>query len=106
MPTHNVDGQAIVPLTEEQKYLFDARGWLLIPGVLSEAEVEEMRAYALHLLDDPDSLTEHERSFAAPTSPTTCRATSITDKIWATASWPAEWFAENRLHRSSTLPLL
>ena len=65
MPTHNADGQAVVPLTEEQKYLFDARGWLLIPGVLSEDEVEEMRAFALRLHSDPESLTEHERSFVA-----------------------------------------
>ena len=62
MPTHNADGQAVVPLTEEQKYLFDARGWLLISSVLSEAEVKEMRAYALRLHDDPESLPEHERS--------------------------------------------
>ena len=65
MPTHNADGQAVVTLTEEQKYLFDARGWLLIPGVLSEDEVEEMRAYALRLHSDPESLPEHERSFVA-----------------------------------------
>ena len=65
MPTHNADGQAVVPLTEEQKYLFDARGWLLIPGVLSEDEVEEMRAFALRLHSDPESLPEHERSFVA-----------------------------------------
>ena len=56
--------QAVVPLTEEQKYLFDARGWLLILGVLSEDEVEEMRAFVLRF-SDPESLPEHERSFVA-----------------------------------------
>ena len=66
MPTHNADGQAVVPLTEEQKYLFSARGWLLISSVLSEDEVEEMRAYALRLHDDPESLPEHEYSFRGP----------------------------------------
>ena len=65
MPTHNADGRAVVPLTEEQKYLFDARGWLFIPGILNKVEVEEMRAYALRLHDNPESLPEHGRSFVA-----------------------------------------
>ena len=65
MPTHNADGRAVVPLTEEQKYLFDARGWLFIPGILNKVEVEEMRAYALRLHDNPASLPEHGRSFVA-----------------------------------------
>ena len=29
----NADGKPIVPLTQEQKYLFDKNGWLLVPGV-------------------------------------------------------------------------
>ena len=38
----NADGKPVVPLTQEQKYLFDKNGWLLVPGVLTESEIEEM----------------------------------------------------------------
>ena len=30
LPTKNADGEPIVELTDEQKYLFDTRGWLLV----------------------------------------------------------------------------
>ena len=35
---------APVPMTPEQKFFFDLRGWILIPSVLSEPEIEEMKA--------------------------------------------------------------
>ena len=41
----NADGAPVVPLTQEQKYLFDKNGWLLIPGVLTTSEIEEMRDF-------------------------------------------------------------
>ena len=56
---------ASVPMTPEQKFFFDLRGWILLPSVLSESEIEEMKAevYAgarqsyqgalQHLLDHP-----------------------------------------------------
>ena len=43
LPAHNADGEPVVELTDEQKYLFDVRGWLLVPGVLSDDEIEAMR---------------------------------------------------------------
>ena len=36
--------QPPVPMTDEQKFFFDLRGWLVLPAVLSEAELEAMRA--------------------------------------------------------------
>ena len=33
-----------VPMTDEQKFFFDLRGWLVLPSVLSGAELEAMRA--------------------------------------------------------------
>ena len=33
-----------VPMTPEQKFFFDLRGWILLPAVLSETEIEEMKA--------------------------------------------------------------
>ena len=65
LPQTNADGRPIIPLTAEQKYLFDARGWLLIPGVLSDSEVAEMRDYALRVHNEPASLPERERAFVA-----------------------------------------
>ena len=34
---------APVPMTEEQKFFFDLQGWILLPSVLSEAEIEAMK---------------------------------------------------------------
>ena len=62
LPKANSDGEAVVPPTDEQKYLFDKDGWLLMPGVLSEAECAEMRAFCLQLHQDPESIPEPERS--------------------------------------------
>ena len=35
---------APVPMTPEQKFFFDLRGWILLPSVLSETEIEAMKA--------------------------------------------------------------
>ena len=62
LPRVNADGKDVVPLTDEQKYLFDKDGWLLMPGVLSEAECADMRAFCEQLHHDPESIPESERS--------------------------------------------
>ena len=35
---------APVPTTDEQRFFFDLRGWILLPSVLTEGEIEEMKA--------------------------------------------------------------
>ena len=65
LPTSNGDGKPVIELSDEQKYLFDARGWLLCPGVLDADTVEAMRDYALQVRDTPESLPEHERCYVA-----------------------------------------
>lgn len=60
--TLNADGLPAVELTEEQKYIFDTKGWLSIPGVLGESDVEEMRDFAYQMARDKESIPEHERS--------------------------------------------
>ena len=57
----NADGLPVVLPTEKQKYDFDRKGWLLIPGVLSKDECDKMRAFAERLAKDPESIPEHER---------------------------------------------
>ncbi len=35
---------APIPVTPEQKFFFDLRGWILLPSILSDSEIEEMKA--------------------------------------------------------------
>ncbi len=43
MSKETVNG-APVPMTEEQRFFFDLRGWILLPSILSDSEIEEMKA--------------------------------------------------------------
>ena len=61
-PQTNADDRPIIELTQEQKYTFDAKGWLLIPNALTENEVSETRDFCLQLRHNPESIPEHERS--------------------------------------------
>ena len=47
------DGTPVVAPTQEQKYLFDMRGWLLVPGVLSD-ELAEMQEFGYKLRHEPE----------------------------------------------------
>ena len=58
----NGDNLPVVQLTEEQKFTFDSQGWLCIPGVLEEAELEPMREFCHRLKDDAKSLPPHQRT--------------------------------------------
>ena len=66
--TTDSEGAPVTPLTQEQKYVFDTRGWLLIPGVLSEDEAGEMREGITRIHRDSNSVPEHEGTpLAGPT---------------------------------------
>ena len=45
VPTTNADGKPAIEFTEEQKYIFDTRGWIAIPDVLTHDEIVEMRDF-------------------------------------------------------------
>ena len=62
LPRTNTAGKPVIDPTPEQRYLFDTQGWLLIPGLLSEGEVEEMRDFCYRLHQEPESLPEPQRS--------------------------------------------
>ena len=62
LPRTNAAGKPVIDPTPEQRYLFDTQGWLLIPGLLSEDEIEEMRAFCYRLHQEPESLPEPQRS--------------------------------------------
>ena len=56
LPSMNADNSPIIALSQEQKYIFDMRGWLLMPGVLGAEELEDMRQFCQRLQDDPESM--------------------------------------------------
>jgi hypothetical protein len=60
--TTNADGLPAIDLTDEQKYIFDTRGWLSIPAVLNESDITEMRDFAYQMVREPASIPESERS--------------------------------------------
>lgn len=57
----NADGEPVVIPTQKQKYDFDRKGWLLIPNVLSDEDVEEMKEFCERLNSDPESIAAPER---------------------------------------------
>ena len=61
LPTTNADGRAVIPMTEAQKYLFDLKGFILLPALLSEEELVLIRAHQHKFLFERESLPPHER---------------------------------------------
>ena len=50
-------------MTEEQKFIFDLKGYLLIPEVLKSSEIAALKAQIDTIRTDPESLPLHERRF-------------------------------------------
>ena len=57
----NADGVPVTVPTQKQKYDFDRNGWLLIPSVLSDTDVAEMREFCQRLHEAPEGIPEPER---------------------------------------------
>lgn len=58
-----------VAMTDEQKFIFDLKGWLLLPAVLEPDVLAAVREHVRRLKTDPQSLPAHERySLAGPAS--------------------------------------
>ena len=62
IPTTNADDKPAIEFTEDQKFIFDTRGWIAFPGVLTDDEVAEMRDFCYRLKKSPESIPEHHRS--------------------------------------------
>ena len=60
-PTTNADGKPVIPMTDEQKYWFDIKGWVLLPALFSEDELKPIREHQMRFLYDRESLPPHER---------------------------------------------
>ena len=61
LPHANADGLSVIPMTEEQKYLFDVKGWLCLSGLLTEEQLGPIRDHQLRFLYDRDSLPPEQR---------------------------------------------
>ena len=61
LPTTNGDDQPIMPMSEEQKYLFDLKGWITLPGLLDSKTVDRVRQHQMDFLYQRDSLPLEER---------------------------------------------
>jgi hypothetical protein len=61
LPGTNADGRPVVPMTDEQRYLFDLKGWLCLPGLLAPDELEAVREHVRRYRDDRGALPDYER---------------------------------------------
>ncbi len=61
LTTTNADGIPVIVPTQKQKYDFDRNGWLLIPSVLSDDDIAEMREFCQQLHETPERIPEPER---------------------------------------------
>lgn len=60
LPTTNADGRPVVPMTDEQRYLFDLKGWVCLPGLLEPDELEAARRHVRRYREDRRSLPSEE----------------------------------------------
>ena len=61
LPTHNADGLPVIPMSPEQKYIFDLKGWLCLPGLLTQEELGPIREHQMKFLHHREELPPHER---------------------------------------------
>ncbi|MCZ6675620.1 MAG: phytanoyl-CoA dioxygenase family protein [Candidatus Poribacteria bacterium] len=59
--SNQTDSQ-VHPMSEYEKFLFDLKGFLVIPGVLTEKEVRIVREHIKTYTENPESLPEHHRA--------------------------------------------
>ena len=52
----------VQPMSDYEKFLFDLKGFLVIPNVLTDEEIETVREHTQTYVKKPESLPEHHRS--------------------------------------------
>jgi hypothetical protein len=68
----NSEGKPVIPLSDEERYIFDTKGWLAIPGVLDESEMTEMREFCCKLKFEQETVPERDRSTISGPLETLC----------------------------------
>ncbi len=61
LPTTNADGLPVIPMTDGQRYTFDIKGWIALPGLLDEEQLQLIREHQIKFLKQRDELPPHER---------------------------------------------
>jgi hypothetical protein len=61
LPTRNADGISVIPMSPEQKYVFDLKGWLLLPNLLSDGQLAAIREHQMKFLNGREELSPDER---------------------------------------------
>ena len=61
LPTTNADNRPVVPMNDEQRYFFDLKGWLVLPGLLTPQELAAVREHVRRLRYERHSLPDYER---------------------------------------------
>ena len=57
-----IESAPVHPMTAYEKFLFDLKGFLVIPRVLTDDEVQSVREHVDVYMKDPDSLPERHRA--------------------------------------------
>jgi hypothetical protein len=53
---------ATLVMSDEQKFIFDLKGWILLPGIIERSLAVEIRSHIETLMINPESLPAHQRS--------------------------------------------
>ena len=61
LPTTNADGLPVVPMTDAQKYTFDLKGWICLPGLFHEEQLDRIRQHQMDFLYRREALPPEER---------------------------------------------
>ncbi len=62
LPSANADGLPVIPMTDEQKYIFDVKGWLCLSGLLTEDQLRPVREHQMKFLYERDTLPPEQRN--------------------------------------------
>src|SRR5689334_3815294 len=65
LPSTNADGLPVVPMTDAQEYVFELKGWLLLPGPIPDAEPGPVREHLHALIRDRTAPPPHLRHESA-----------------------------------------
>ena len=60
-PRPIADGLPVVPMTDAQKYTFDLKGWICLPGLFHEERLDRIRQHQMDFLYRRDALPPEER---------------------------------------------
>ncbi len=61
LPTTNADGLPVVPMTDAQKYTFDLKGWICLPGLFHEEQLDRIRQHQMDFLYRREALPPEKR---------------------------------------------